>query len=93
MAKRYAISSLEEARDYLAHPVLGKRLLECCRTLLSVDGKSAAEIFGYPDDLKLKSSMTLFSLVPGANPEFQAILDKYFQGERDPRTIALLERE
>ena len=90
-SKHYAIKSIEEARQYLNHPVLGTRLLECAETVLAVEGRSVSEIFGYPDDLKLKSSMTLFAYV--ANPRFLFIrvLDKYFQGEQDVRTLDLLE--
>ena len=89
-AKKYAIGNLEEARAYLRHPVLGSRLVDCCRAFLSVPGKAASEILGYPDDLKLKSSMTLFALLDQAQPAFKAVLDKYFDGERDRRTLELL---
>jgi uncharacterized protein (DUF1810 family) len=89
----YAIKSIEEARQYLNHPVLGARLLECAKAVLAVEGRSASEIFGYPDDLKLKSSMTLFATV-AENPHsvFIRVLEKYFQGEKDERTLQLLER-
>jgi uncharacterized protein (DUF1810 family) len=90
MAKKYAISGLEEARAYLRHPVLGPRLLECCRAILSVEGKSASEIMGYPDDMKLRSSMTLFSLVDGSPSEFREVLSKVFEGKPDQRTRQLL---
>ena len=90
--KYYAIKSLEEARQYLAHPVLGTRLLECAEAVLAVEGRSISEIFGYPDDLKLKSSMTLFSCVPDSPPVFGKVLDRYFRGERDAKTRALLEK-
>jgi len=92
MAVRYAIGSVEEARAFLKHPVLGPRLLECCRALLAVEGKSASVIMGYPDDVKLRSSMTLFALVADGEPEFCAVLEKYFGGERDERTLRLVER-
>src|SRR5438045_4596801 len=62
-AKFYSIKSIEEAKEYLAHPVLGKRLLECSETILQIEGKTADEIFGYPDDMKLRSSMTLFNFI------------------------------
>ena len=88
--KYYAIKSLEEARQYLNHPVLGARLLQCAGLVLAIDGKSAAEIFGSPDDMKLKSSMTLFAGVPGADQVFVRVLEKYFHGKQDERTIALM---
>ena len=91
--KYYAIKSLEEARHYLAHPVLGVRLRECTETVLVVEGRSVSEIFGYPDDLKLKSSMTLFACVPNSPSVFDQVLDKYFRGERDAKTLALLEKQ
>lgn len=91
MARRYAIRSLEEARAYLDHPVLGPRLLQCCGALLSVRGKSASQIMGYPDDVKLRSSMTLFSLVSEKDPEFREVLAKYFEGLKDERTLTLLD--
>ena len=89
MAQRFGIASLEEARAYLAHPVLGPRLRECCTLLLQVPGRSAHEIFGSPDDLKLRSCLTLFSLADPADPLFPACLDRFYRGERDPRTLAL----
>ena len=90
MARRYAIQNLDEARAYLAHPILGPRLLECCRALLGVTGKSANQIMGSPDDLKLRSSTTLFQQADRSTSEFQTILDRYFDGTADPKTIALL---
>ena len=90
MAKKYAIRGLDEAWAYWRHPVLGPRLLECCRAILSVEGKSALEIMGSPDDMKLKSSMTLFSLVDGSPSEFGEVLLKFFGGEQDERTKQLL---
>ena len=90
-ARRYAIKSIEEAIAYLNHPVLGTRLLECANTVLAIEGKTASEIFGYPDDLKLKSSMTLFSTVAD-DSVFVRVLDKYFQSERDDRTLQLLKK-
>jgi len=88
-AHRYAIASLEEARAYMAHPVLGSRLRECTRAVLAVNGKSAEAIFGTPDDLKLRSCMTLFA---HASPEpiFRQALEKYFGGEEDPETVKRL---
>ena len=91
MSKHYAIKSLAEAQSYLDHPVLGKRLRECAETILALEGRSASEIFGSPDDLKLKSSLTLFASVPDAEPIFAAALDKYYHGERDSKTLKLLE--
>jgi len=90
-AKTYAIKNLEEARRYLNHPVLGPRLLECAAAVLSIEGRSVSEIFGYPDDLKLKSSMTLFARVAEPDSIFVKVLDKYYDGERDVRTRRLLE--
>jgi uncharacterized protein (DUF1810 family) len=88
-AQRYAIRDLTEARDYLAHPVLGPRLTECAEALLAVEGRSAGQILGYPDDLKLRSSMTLFAEAAGEGPAgvFQRVLDRYYDGEPDPATL------
>ena len=91
VSKRYAITCLEEARQYLKHPVLGPRLLECADLVLVIEDRSVSEIFGYPDDLKLKSSMTLFSCIPEADPVFKEVLEKYFRGSLDSRTIRQLE--
>jgi uncharacterized protein (DUF1810 family) len=89
-AKLYAIKSAAEAVAYLAHPVLGPRLVECAEAVLRVDGRSAFEIFGSPDDLKLKSSATLFAHVSTGASVFDRLLEKYFYGERDGRTLSLL---
>ena len=89
-SKYYSIKSLEEARQYLRHPVLGKRLVECSEVVLSVEGQSASEIFGYPDDLKLKSSMTLFAAAADPDSVFVRVIDKYFNGESDRRTLQLI---
>jgi uncharacterized protein (DUF1810 family) len=89
--KHYAIKSMEEARAYLNHPVLGSRLLECADAVLAIEGRSASGILGYPDDLKLQSSMTLFASVAGPDSVFVRVLDKYFQGEKDVKTLQLLE--
>jgi uncharacterized protein (DUF1810 family) len=91
-SRHYAIKSIEEAREYLNHPVLGIRLLECAETVLAIEGRSISEIFGYPDDLKLKSSMTMFAYVANPRSVFVRVLDKYFQGEQDVRTPDLLEK-
>ena len=88
----YSIKSLEEARQYLEHPVLGKRLRECTETILALEGLSASSIFGYPDDLKLKSSMTLFASVAEGHSVFMRVLEKYHQGNKDERTVAILEQ-
>ena len=90
-SKHYAIKSIEEARQYLNHPVLGPKLLECAEAVLAIQGPSVSEIFGYPDDLKLKSSMTLFVYVADPGSVFVRVLEKYFHGERDSRTLQLLE--
>jgi uncharacterized protein (DUF1810 family) len=89
-AKHYAIKSAEEARRYLAHPVLGARLRECAEAVLAVEGRSALEIFGSPDDLKLKSCMTLFESVAEQDSLFGRVLDKYYRGKRDTRTQQIL---
>lgn len=90
MAQRYGIASLEEARAYLAHPVLGARLRECAALMNAARGRSAHEILGSPDDMKFQSSMTLFALADPAEPEFGAALDRYYGGARDRRTLAAL---
>jgi uncharacterized protein (DUF1810 family) len=90
-SKYYAIKSMEEAKAYLNHPALGLRLLECAEAVLAVEGRLVSDILGYPDDLKLKSSMTLFASIAGPDSVFVRVLDKYFQGERDGRTLQLLE--
>src|SRR5262249_35854964 len=88
MAQRYAISSLDEARAYLAHPVLGRPLRECVRTRLDPDGLTAHEVFGSPDDLKLRSCLTLFERAAPGEPAFAQAIDKYFGGLRDPLTTS-----
>ena len=90
MSVRYAIKSLDEARAYLAHPVLGPRLAECAQALLGVEGRSAERILGYPDDLKLRSSMTLFARAADDPKVFRAVLDRYYDGEDDPATLQRL---
>jgi len=94
MARHYAIQSRAEAEAYLAHPVLGARLREACQVLLDLgaEGPSAYAIFGSPDDLKLRSSMTLFAEVAGPGGCFDAVLQQYFDGAKDGRTLELLER-
>jgi uncharacterized protein (DUF1810 family) len=88
-SKFYAIKDRGEAENYLAHPVLGKRLIEISNALLGVEGKTANQIFGSPDDVKLKSSMTLFGALDDTNPVFRKVLDKYFNGAKDQRTLEL----
>ncbi|KAB8141214.1 DUF1810 domain-containing protein [Chloroflexia bacterium SDU3-3] len=86
-SKLYAISGAEEARSYLAHPLLGPRLRECADALLAVQGRSASAIFGSPDDMKLRSSMTLFAAVAEHDPRFEQVLERYYGGQRDPQTL------
>lgn len=87
MSQAYAIRSLDEARAYLAHPVLGPRLRECCEALLAADPAASAEsILGGIDAIKVRSSMTLFARADPAEPLFQAVLDRFYEGERDPET-------
>lgn len=90
MAQLYAVKSRAEARSYLAHPVLGARLRECAAALLHVHDKPIQAILGFPDDLKLKSSMTLFEAVGGGEQVFADVLERFFQGERDARTLEVL---
>jgi uncharacterized protein (DUF1810 family) len=90
-AEFYAIRSRAEADAYLQDPVLGARLEECVEALLAVEGRSASQIFGFPDDLKLRSSATLFASVAPPGSVFERLIDKYFGGERDARTIRLLQ--
>ena len=89
-AQFYAIKSLDEARAYLAHPVLGPRLRDCTATVNALEGRSANEIFGFPDDLKFRSSMTLFQAAAPDEPVFGQALAKYFGGEPDPLTLEIL---
>lgn len=91
-SKYYSIKSLEEARQYLAHPVLGPRLLECSEVVLAIQGRSVSEIFGSPDDLKLKSSMTLFAKIAEPGSVFVGILNTFFHGEPDAKTLQLIEK-
>ncbi len=90
-SRRYSLKSVAEARAYLAHPLLGPRLVECAETLLRADGLSATEIFGSPDDLKLRSCATLFACMSPQDSVFHQIIDKYFQGDGDDRTRDLIE--
>jgi uncharacterized protein (DUF1810 family) len=88
-AHRYGISSLDEARAYLAHPVLGPRLRECAALLATHAGRSATEILGHPDDLKVRSSMTLFARAAD-DPVFGQVLDAFYDGQEDPATLEML---
>lgn len=89
-AKHYAIKSLQEAQAYLDHPLLGPRLVECAEAVLGVQGRTATEIFGFPDDMKLKSCATLFAQVSPAGSVFEQLLARYYRGERDEKTLQLL---
>ena len=89
-AKHYAIRGLAEAKAYLEHPVLGPRLRECAEAVVSLDGRSATEIFGSPDDLKLRSCATLFASVSPPGSVFDRLLAKYYQGKPDGKTLQLL---
>jgi uncharacterized protein (DUF1810 family) len=93
VARKYAISSLDEAKAYLNHPVLGSRIKECTRLVLSIEGRTVGEIFGTPDDLKFRSSLTLFARAEPAEQAFQDALRKYFGGEEDSLTVARLMRD
>jgi uncharacterized protein (DUF1810 family) len=90
MAARYAISSLDEARAYLRHDVLGPRLHECAQLVNRVEGRSITQIFGSPDDLKVRSSMTLFARATDDNDDFVELLERYYGGQEDPLTMARL---
>ena len=90
LAWHFGLQSGKEARDYLAHPILGPRLRECVELVLAVPGRSAHEIFGSPDDLKLRSCLTLFRAIDGADGAFGRALDRFFDGQSDPQTLQLL---
>lgn len=90
MSRKYAVKSKAEAEAYLKHPVLGPRLVEICEAALGVEGRSANEIFGSPDDMKLKSCATLFAAVSPPGSVFERVLLKFFGGKRDDRTLQLL---
>ncbi|WP_308283129.1 DUF1810 domain-containing protein [Pseudonocardia nigra] len=89
-AQHYAISGLDEARAYLAHPVLGPRLVECAGVVAAITGRTAREIFGSPDDLKLRSSMTLFARAASDEPVFRQVLDRFYDGAPDEKTLERL---
>lgn len=89
-ARFYALHDLQEAADFMAHPVLGPRLLDISHALLGLPSTDAHAIMGSPDDLKLKSSMTLFAALPGADPVFQQVLDKFYKGAKDEKTLRII---
>jgi uncharacterized protein (DUF1810 family) len=90
MSRFYSLENLQEARDYLAHPLLGARLRECCEIVLGLKNKTANQIFGSPDDLKFRSCLTLFALAAPKEAVFKKLLDKYYKGFLDPKSIELL---
>jgi uncharacterized protein (DUF1810 family) len=89
----YAIKNIQEAEAYLNDGILGPRLIEICKELLKLPTNDAHKIFGSPDDVKLKSSMTLFALLTGADPVFEAVLNKFFDGMKDAKTMEIISRE
>jgi uncharacterized protein (DUF1810 family) len=90
MARRFAIQDLFEAEEYLKHPILGNRLIEISSALLELQTNDAYQVFGSPDNMKLKSSMTLFASVPAGNDVFKKVLEKFFQGQQDEATLKFL---
>ncbi len=92
-SKFYAIKHMDEAEAFLQHPVLGSRLVDICKALLKLESNNANQIFGSPDDMKLKSSMTLFSSVLNADPVFQLVLDTFFYGVKDEKTLAIIKSQ
>lgn len=89
-SKFFGINDLNEAEEFLKHPILGSRLVAICNELLKLKTSNANAVFGTPDDLKLRSSMTLFSLAKGADPIFQSVLDKFFNGTKDNKTLEII---
>ena len=89
-SKYYAIKNVKEAVEFLKHPVLGNRLINICQALLNLPGTDANKVFGSPDDLKLKSSMTLFASLKDTSPVFKMVLDKFFNGTQDDRTTEII---
>lgn len=89
-SRYYAIKNIKEASEFLQHPVLGGRLIAISTTLLQLTEVPASKIFGSPDDLKLQSSMTLFAAAPDADAVFQAVLERFFNGEKDEKTLQIL---
>jgi uncharacterized protein (DUF1810 family) len=92
-SKFYSIKSIKEAEEFLRHPLLGKRLIEISNALLQLTTNDAHEIFGSPDDVKLQSSMTLFSILPETDPVFYKVLEKFFKGKKDKKTIDIINAE
>ena len=93
ISKEYSIKSIEEARAFLDHPYLGKNLKEICKVMLHIESNDASHIMGYPDDLKLCSSMTLFIEADPEERLFQQVLDKFFNGRKDSRTLDILKNQ
>jgi uncharacterized protein (DUF1810 family) len=87
VSQHYAIRSLSEAKAYITHPILGSRLIACAEAVLNIEGRSATEMFGTPDDLKLRSCATLFDMVSPPGSVFERLLAKYYDGVRDPLTV------
>ena len=92
-AKYYAIKDIKEAEAFLEHPLLGNRLIQICQALLDLETNDAHKIFGSPDNIKLKSSMTLFASVPNPHPIFQSVLKKFFGGIKDNKTVQIIESQ
>ncbi len=92
-SQHFAIKSVAEAKAYLGHSILGKRLLECCEAMLQINGRTAREVLGSPDDLKLCSCATLFATISPAESVFHQILEKYFGGHRDEKTLELIQQD
>lgn len=92
-SKFYAIKDVSEAEAYLKHPVLGSRLIEISQVAAQLAPNNATQIFGSPDDMKLKSSMTLFAALDDADPVFQSVLDKFFGGSRDAKTLQIIKKQ
>jgi uncharacterized protein (DUF1810 family) len=88
-AQYYGINNMAEAEEYLSHPILGKRLIEISTALVNLESNDVDAIFGRPDNLKLKSCMTLFSYLPSAHPVFRQVLNKFFEGSEDERTLRM----
>ena len=93
IAKHYGIQNIQEAIDYINHPVLGKRLIEISQVLLDIPSNNPTEVMGSPDDLKLRSCMTLFHIAAPDEDVFKKVLDKYFNGEFDKKTIEIINEE
>lgn len=93
MAQEYAIRSRAEAAAYLNHPVLGSRLQQCCEALLKHQGRKIQDIMGFPDDLKLRSSMTLFATVSASGSVFHKVLNAFYSGQMDQRTLEFLQKQ